>query len=176
MVAIQRIIGLSGAVILAATTAVAQGGGHQCPHRGGAAAAPAPGRTAASDMQVFHYLLANRQKIRRTVDQLPNGILTLTESDDPAVVEQLQAHVNAMVARMEDNRPIHARDPLFAELFRQAEHVKVQIERLPSGVRVTETSEDLYTVKLLREHARVVSLFLERGMSEMHRDHAVPPR
>jgi hypothetical protein len=130
----------------------------------------------AKDMQVFHYLFANRDKIRRDVTLLPTGIETVTESDDPAVVEQLKGHVAAMIARMEQGRPIHARDPLFAELFRNAKHVSVRVEPLPAGVRVTEVSHDEYTVKLLHEHARVVTLFLENGMREMHRQHPVPPR
>jgi hypothetical protein len=129
-----------------------------------------------ADMQLFHYLLANRHKVTREVKYLADGIETLTQSSDPEVAARLKAHVASMAARMERGRPIHARDPLFAEIFRNAKHVTIHVDPLETGVRVVETSDDAYTVKLLHEHARVVNLFIERGMSEMHRDHPVPKR
>jgi hypothetical protein len=43
-------------------------------------------------------------------------------------------------------------------------------------VRVIETSKDAYVVKLLQAHAEVVSAFLANGMSEMMKNHPVPPR
>jgi hypothetical protein len=172
---------LAGFVValLAGGGAIASADG-QC-RRGGAGPmgmGGGPGMPAGhqGDMQVFHYLLANRDKIRRTVTETPDGIVTVTESDDPEVVARLTGHVRSMLARVEDGRPIHARDPLFAELFRNAHHIKASYEPLPNGVRVTETSDDAYTVRLLKEHARVVGLFIEHGMSEMHRDHPAPPR
>lgn len=131
---------------------------------------------AQRDMQDFHRLLANREKIRREVVNLSNGIDTVTRSDDAEVGRVLKTHVAAMAKRIEDGRAIHARDPLFAEVFRNAKHIAVKVEQLADGVHVVETSSDPYTVTLLQEHADVVNLFLERGMSEMHRDHPAPKR
>jgi hypothetical protein len=128
---------------------------------------------AQADMQVFHRLLANREKIQREVVNLSNGIDTVTRSDDPEIAGILKTHVAAMATRIQDGRAIHARDPLFAELFRNAKHVAVKVEPLANGVHVVETSDDRYTVTLLQQHAGVVNLFIERGMSEMHRDHPV---
>ena len=130
----------------------------------------------AADMQGFHYLLEHRAKITRTVTPLPNGIETVTTSADPSVVTQLTAHVAAMAKRMKEGRPIHARDPFFAELFRHGNDIAIEIVPLPDGVRVIETSRDPFTVKLLQEHARIVDRFLANGMSEMHKNHPVPPR
>jgi hypothetical protein len=137
-------------------------------------AAPAWAQMHRGDMELFHYLLANRDKITREVTNLPNGIDTMTRSGDPEVAAKLKAHVASMLKRMEEGRPIHARDPLFAELFRNAKKVTVKYEPFAEGVHVVETSEDDYTVKLLHEHGRVVSLFIKNGMQEMHRDHPVP--
>jgi hypothetical protein len=44
------------------------------------------------------------------------------------------------------------------------------------GVRVVETSKDAYVVKLLHAHAEVIGAFLANGMSEMMKNHPVPPR
>lgn len=54
----------------------------------------------------------------RTVTKLDDGVDTLTESTDAAVTRMLQAHVASMVARVEQARPIHQRDPFFREILR----------------------------------------------------------
>ncbi len=129
-----------------------------------------------ADHMGFHFLLAHRHQIRRAVTQLPDGVETVTESAEPAVGDGIRTHVRAMQARLEDGRPIHARDPLFAAIFRHAHAITMRIEETPHGVRVTETSRDPWVADLIKAHAEVVSRFLANGMAEVHRDHPVPPR
>jgi hypothetical protein len=43
-------------------------------------------------------------------------------------------------------------------------------------VRVVETSQDPYVVKLLQAHAEVVSAFIANGRSEMMKNHTLPAR
>jgi hypothetical protein len=131
---------------------------------------------AQQDMQVFHQLLQYRETITRQVSMLPNGIESFTRSSDPHVAALLKTHVAAMAKRLEEGRPIHARDPLFAEVFRYAKQMKVTVQPLEDGVHVVETSDDPYAARLIQEHAGVLNLFIERGMSEMHRDHALPAK
>ena len=123
------------------------------------------------DMAAIHFLFAHRAEISRTVTEIPRGVRTLTETDDPAVAAQLRGHVEAMYARLKEGRPIHARDPLFAALFRNADRIDVRIEKTAKGLRVSETSADAEVVKLIRKHAEVVSLFLANGMPEMMKSH-----
>jgi hypothetical protein len=130
----------------------------------------------AADMQVFHQLFDHRTEITRKVVKLPDGIETLTESSNPEVTRLLQTHVASMLARVEESRPIHRRDPLFAELFRHANHVTARHEATATGVRVVETSKDPYVVKLLQAHAEVVSAFIANGRAEMMKNHPVPER
>ena len=59
-----------------------------------------------------------------------------------------------MLARVKHGRPIHPRDPLFAELFRYADRIDARHELTPGGVPVVETSDDLYVAKLLQAHVR----------------------
>jgi hypothetical protein len=129
------------------------------------------GGSAGADMQGIHFLFAHRDSITRTVKEVPGGVQTVTESDDAEVAPQLHAHVQAMYARLKDGAPIHARDPLFAELFRNADRIDARIEKTPKGVRVTETSSAPEVVKLIRRHAEVVSAFLKNGMPEMMKNH-----
>ena len=124
-----------------------------------------------TDMMGIHALFAHRDAIDRSVTDIPGGVRTLTESDDPAVTAQLQEHVQAMYDRLKEGRPIHAGDPLFAALFRNADKIDVRIEKTAKGVQVTETSAEPEVVKLIRRHAEVVSLFLANGMPEMMKSH-----
>jgi len=129
-----------------------------------------------ADHDVFLFLLDHRDDIRRRVTELPDGVETLTESADPKIADQVREHVRAMYARMKEGRPIHARDPLFAELFRHADAITMTLEPTEKGVRVRETSGDPYVAKLIKAHAEVVSRFLANGHAEMRRNHEVPAR
>lgn len=128
------------------------------------------------DMRLFHFLLENRAAITREVHQVRGGIESVTESTDPAVAVKLREHVTAMHARLKQRRPIHARDPLFAEIFRSTDQIAMEITPTARGVKVRETSSDAYVARLISAHAAVVDAFLARGRTEMHRDHPLPPR
>jgi hypothetical protein len=126
------------------------------------------------DHNDFFFLIDHRDSIRRTVKNLPNGIETLTESDQADVAATIQEHVEAMYDRVENVNPIRMRDPLFREIFANAKKIKMDVEHTDHGVRVMETSQDPYVVKLLQEHAKVVSLFIKNGYSELPKNHAAP--
>jgi hypothetical protein len=130
----------------------------------------------AADMQLFHELFDHRTEIDRQVIARVDGIETVTESKNPEVTRLLQTHVASMLARVKEGRPIHQRDPLFVELFKNADRIEARHQLTAGGVRVVETSKDAYVVKLLQAHAEVVSAFLENGMLEMMKNHPVPPR
>lgn len=130
-----------------------------------------PGGGHGGDMMGIHALFAHRDQIRRTVTQIPGGVRTTTESDDPAVAAQLRDHVRAMYARLAEGRPINARDPLFAAIFENADKIRVKTDDTPAGITVTETSDDPKVVSLIRRHAEVVDRFIANGMHEMMRTH-----
>jgi hypothetical protein len=129
-----------------------------------------------ADHDTFLFLIDQRDRIRREVKDLPDGVETVTESSDRDVAERIRVHVHAMYARMKEDRPIHVRDPLFAELFRHAAAVATTIEPTTDGVRVRATSKDPYVVKLIKAHAGVVGRFISEGHPEMRRNHDVPAR
>lgn len=130
----------------------------------------------AKDHEDFFFLIEHRESIRRTVKNLPNGIEALTESDVPEVAEMIQVHVEAMYDRVENTKPIRMRDPIFRAIFSNADKIKMEIEHTEHGVRVTETSTDPYVVKLLQEHAKVVSLWVKNGYAELPKNHPAPKR
>ena len=81
-----------------------------------------------------------------------------------------------MSARVKEARPIHQRDPLFREVFKNADKIVVRYQQTPKGLKVVETSVDPYVVEA-HPGAR-------RGRDGLHRqrprrgdeDHAVPAR
>jgi uncharacterized protein len=130
----------------------------------------------AADMQVFHQLFDHRTEITRRVLKREDGIETVTESTNPDVTRLLQTHAASMLARVQEQRPIHQCDPLFAELFRYADRIEATREVTATGVRVIERSQDAYVVKLLQAHADVVTAFIANGRLEMMKNHPLPPR
>jgi hypothetical protein len=152
-------------------------GGRGCPGMTGDGCQGMMGDAShAADMQVFHQLFDHRTEITRQVLPRQDGVETVTESTNPEVTKLLHTHVAAMLARVKDGRPIHRRDPLFAELFRYADRIDARHELTAGGVRVVETSRDPYVVKLLQAHAEVVSAFIANGRSEMMKNHPLPAR
>ena len=53
-----------------------------------------------ADMQLLHQLLDNGAKIRRQVTVRPDGVESITESDDPVIAKAIKAHVDSMSARV----------------------------------------------------------------------------
>lgn len=118
-----------------------------------------------ADMRNIHGLLASHEAIERQVVDLPDGVRTITTSNDPEVAQMIRAHVRQMRDRYERDQPIRAMDPLFRELFENRDKAKMEIRDVPGGVEVVHTSSDPKVVALIRQHARhFVSRVVERGM------------
>ena len=128
-----------------------------------------------SPMEVFHRLLEQHAKIRRTVQEIPGGVFSQTTSDDSSVARDIKTHVWQMKARIENKQPLRRWDPLFDELFRQADKIVMKVEEIEGGARVTETSDDPQVAKLIRQHAiRGVSEFVRDGFNRAHRASPLP--
>lgn len=147
----------------------------------GIAVAPAvlaqPGRHGmmmGGDMGTIHSLFDERERITRTVKNLPDGVETVTESDDEKVRGIIREHVGAMYQRLAKKQPIRMWDPLFAELFRNADKIKFTMNNTAKGIRVVETSTDPRVAKMLIAHAEGVTEFLKEGLAAMHKSHPVP--
>lgn len=127
------------------------------------------------DMRSIHGLLTNHEKIERRVEDIPNGVRTVTTSDDPQVARLIRTHVRQMKARYETDQPIRMMDPVFRELFRNRDKASLTFEDIPGGISVTHTSEDPQVVLLIRQHARrFVSEAAEQGMRRAMRPTPLP--
>jgi uncharacterized protein len=173
----DRLLYISLSILLLgalATIAPAQGHG---PHQGqgqGRMGRMGMGGNQPQDMRTIHALFDNHKKISRTVKNIEKGVETITESDDPKVRAMIAEHAWAMKRRLENKQPIRRWDPLFDELFKHADKIKLQIIDTAKGVKVIETSDDAWVVKLIQSHAAGVSEFVKEGPSSMHKEHPLP--
>ncbi len=174
---------LSLSLAVAAALGQSFGMGHVPMHRMDQAAAaggmgPMAGSTAmltkqdagsAADMDLVHDLLFNNTKIRRSVTKLPDGIRTVTESDDPQVAQALKAHVASMSQRLQDGREFNIFSNTLPVLFENRDKIVSKVETTEKGMVVTRTSTDAKVVAALQGHAGEVTELVQDGMVAMRR-------
>jgi hypothetical protein len=147
--------------------------------RGRGMGGPGAGRGGPGNMRevmgVFHQLLTDHAQIQRDVKDVKNGVVTVTTSENPVVTALIRTHVAQMKSRLEKGQPVRRWDPLFVEIFKNADKIDMKIDEVAGGVRVTETSEDPQIVTLIRQHAReAVSQFVGRGWDRAHEATPLP--
>lgn len=122
-----------------------------------------------AEMGVIHALVVNHERIERTVTNLPDGIRTVTESDDPEVAAWIQEHVASMVERVEaqSDPGLPIESPALRSILRNGDKVRTTVEIIEKGAIVTQTSTDPDTVAALQEHASEVTDLVEDGMMAM---------
>lgn len=124
---------------------------------------------SSADMNLVHELLVNNDKIKRTVTNLPNGIRTVTESDDPQVAQAIKAHVASMSERLKDGREFNIFSTTLPVLFDNRDKIKSTVEMTEKGSVVTRTSTDAKVVTALQGHAAEVTELAQEGMAAMRR-------
>jgi hypothetical protein len=122
-----------------------------------------------ADMQLVHEMLAGHEKIRRTVTRLPDGIRTVTESDDPQLAQALRAHVASMEQRLRDGRVFNLFSSTLPVLFENKDRIRTTVEMTQGGAVVTQTSPDAKVVAALQAHAAEVDELARDGMAAMRR-------
>ncbi|MDP3694308.1 hypothetical protein [Bradyrhizobium sp.] len=128
------------------------------------------GSATMAERRDIHGLLFDHNRIKRTVTNLPDGIRTVTESDDAEVAATIKRHVAEMGKRVEEGRdpglPIES--PALHSIFRNKDKIKSAYETTEKGIIVTQTSADADTVKALQDHAAEVTDLAQRGMVAAH--------
>jgi hypothetical protein len=112
----------------------------------------------------IHGLLDRHAGIERKVKEIKGGVVTITTSDDPETAKMIREHVRQMKQRVESGHGMRWWDPLFAEIFEHHDKIVMEIEDVPGGVKVRETSDDPQVAALIRQHAvRGVNEFVAEG-------------
>ena len=166
---------LGGGAIVLAIAAIAHpagmGPGMMMRHMNGPMAGPMQGGDAAfgADMQLVHGMLNGHEKIRRTVENLSDGIRTVTESDDPQIAGLIKAHVASMEKRLDEGRIFNLFSPTLPVLFENKDAIETAVEMTEKGAIVTQRSADAKVVAALQAHAVEVSELAQGGMAAMMR-------
>lgn len=126
--------------------------------------------TTAGEVADMAALFQRHQSLRRSVENLPNGVRTVTETDDDSVRTPLVNHVVQMLARVQTKRDpeVRIQSPTLSALFEHADAIETTMAMTPTGIAVTQTSTDDAVVALLQTHAAEVSDMTARGMRAVH--------
>jgi len=130
-------------------------------------AGPGFGGANGMDMSNYMNMFMRHRELRRSVEDIPGGARTTTESDSPDLVAELQAHVSSMYANLDQGAEVTCMSSSLPTLFRRAPDYQRQLTLIPTGVVVVETSADPNLTHTIREHAREVTGFVNEGMPAM---------
>lgn len=110
------------------------------------------------------------QTLRREVENLPNGIRTVTRSSDPQVMDALVSHTVGMIDRVgQMNDPkIFIQSPTLDIFFARGDRIQSEVDVTDEGVIVVQTSDDPEVVAALHTHAAEVTAMVEQGMHAVH--------
>ena len=126
--------------------------------------------TTEDEVNDLKSIFRNHKQITRSVENLPNGIRTVTETKDDKLRDAVVSHVVGMVARIEEKRDpkIIIQSPTLDKLFEASDAIKTEVTMTDLGVEVTQTSKEPSVVKALQIHAAEVSDMAKRGMAAVH--------
>lgn len=116
-------------------------------------------------------MFRNFDTITRTVENLPDGIRTVTKSSDPDVMAALISHSVGMIGRVEtlDDPKIRIQSPTLDIFFLRGEEIETIIDVNDNqGLVIVQTSENPELVKALQIHAAEVTDMADRGMAAVH--------
>ncbi len=115
-------------------------------------------------------MFRNYTQIERRVEELPDGIRTVTYSADEEVMATLVNHVTGMIGRVQEGRDpqIFIQSPTLDIFFARGDAIDTEIEVTDEGIVVVQTSKDPALVEALHVHAGEVSAMAERGMAAVH--------
>jgi hypothetical protein len=121
---------------------------------------------SAEMMVMFHHFT----EITRTVETLPDGIRTVTGSENPMVMAALASHVAGMIGRVEEGRDpqVFIQSPTLDIFFERGDRLRTEIAMTDAGIEVVQTSEDPELVAALHIHAAEVTAMADRGMAAVH--------
>lgn len=120
-----------------------------------------------ADMRTYQDMFMRHDLIDRVVEEISGGVRTTTQSADPDLVAQLQAHVSDMYARLSEGSEVACMSGSLPTLFRNAAGYRRRLTMTSTGVIAEETAEDPDLVAAIRAHAREVTGFVQDGMPAM---------
>lgn len=117
-------------------------------------------------------MFASHEAFDRAVELTKEGYRARTVTEDSELATLLQKHVAQMAERLDGGLSVRHWDPAFAEMREHYDDMEVSLENIAGGVQVTVVGKTPEAIKVARNHAAIVSGFVEKGESRMHTPHA----
>jgi hypothetical protein len=125
------------------------------------------GNTSPADMSVYMDMFNRHNEIKRSVEPIPGGVRTTTQSDSPDLVQPLHTHVSSMYSHLQQGAEMTCMSRTLPTLFRNAANYRRRLTLTPTGVIVEETSDDPHLAEVIRAHAKEIDGFVRDGMPAM---------
>ncbi|MEE6140770.1 hypothetical protein SKC41_31285 [Mycobacterium sp. 050128] len=120
-----------------------------------------------ADMSLYMDMFNRHTEITRTVEEIPGGVRTTTQSNAAELTAKLHAHVSSMYSHLNQGSEVMCMSQSLPTLFRNAGSYRRQLTLTPTGVIAEETSDDPILADAIRAHAREVTGFVRDGMPPM---------
>ncbi|WP_439111360.1 hypothetical protein [Lentibacter sp.] len=110
------------------------------------------------------------EEITRTVENLPDGIRTVTFASDEELMGVVASHVIGMIDRVDmgSDPEVIIQSPTLDILFERRASIVTEMDMTDDGIVVIQTSDDPDVVAALHTHAAEVSAMVDRGMDAVH--------
>ncbi len=166
-------VALAGAAVAGGMYVAMSGGYDMMGHHGGGMMqhdeVNMPGlqgeNASAQESADLAVMFNNFDTITREVENLPNGIRTVTLSTDPAVMDALVNHSVGMIDRVGqlDDPQILIQSPTLDIFFLQGEDIVSEVSVEDEGLVVIQTSDDPQMVEALHTHAPEVTVIWQNA-------------
>jgi hypothetical protein len=120
-----------------------------------------------ADMSLYMDMFNRHTEITRTVEEIPGGVRTTTQSNAPDLTAKLHAHVSSMYSHVDHGSEVMCMSQSLPTLFRNAGGYRRQLTLTPTGVIAEETADDPALTQAIRAHAQEVTGFVRDGMPPM---------
>lgn len=172
----KTLLVVSGIACLAVAAAFAQSHGHMSGHANmhmhDEVTMPGLRGANATDQESgeLALLFRNFETITREVQNLPDGIRTVTRSDDPAVMDALVNHAVGMIDRVhaKDDPQILIQSPTLDMFFLHGDEIDSIVSVEDEGLVVIQTSNNPDVIDAMQTHAAEVTAMADRGMAAVH--------
>jgi hypothetical protein len=111
-----------------------------------------------ADMSLYMDMFHRHTEITRTVEEIPGGVRTTTQSDTPDLAAKLREHVSSMYSHLGQGSEVMCMSQSLPVLFRNAGGYRHQLTLTLTGVIADETSVDPALTDAIRAHAREVTV------------------
>lgn len=124
----------------------------------------------AEEIAEIAMMFRNFGTITREVENLPDGIRTVTRSSDSEVMAALVSHAVGMIERVEqkDDPKIRIQSPTLDVFFLHGDEILSEVEVTGGALTVVQTSANPALVEALQVHAAEVTDMADRGMAAVH--------